>query len=62
MRYSFLGSLASLLLAACGRTDVAAPRLDLVPSAAEEYRLDLDHGVVVACDNGASSEAQGKVA
>ena len=58
-RQILLGALVLLLLGACGP---AAPRLDFGPKAAEEYRLDLGHGVVVTFDKGPSSEAQGKVA
>ena len=63
MRYFVLaGSLGLLLLAGCARTGAEAPRLDLGPTAAEEYRLDPVSGVVVTFDDGASLDAPGKVA
>ena len=63
MKFSVLAvALILLLLAACASPGFEAPRIDKGPTAPEEYRLDLDDGVVVTFDEGPSPEVQGKVA
>ena len=63
MKFSVLAvALVLLLLAACASPGFEAPRIDKGPTAPEEYRLDLDDGVVVTFDEGPSPEVQGKVA
>ena len=63
MKFSVLAvALVLLLLAACASPGFEAPRIDKGPTTPEEYRLDLDDGVVVTFDEGPSPEVQGKVA